>query len=144
MTSRTEANLITTAIKSLPDTFWNCREIAAALIDTNQRVMKVHWWGKLRGITDYERTRARAMSSVHSLIERLNKLRSKDVRPDIIRATAHLKQIRRSCRNCPQTNARNLAAGKPFVCLAANLSNLVQQTTFRFTLDQRGRIVESK
>ena len=139
-----DPELIARGIGTLPQSFRNCHEVARALVETKRLVFRRSWSDKLRQPTQYERLRHQAIANVRSLIERLGMLAIDELRPDIIRAVAHLQEVERCCQRCPMTNATIVASGEPFICLAAGQLAKDEEVSFRFKLDERGRIIESR
>jgi hypothetical protein len=143
MASSPNPDLIAKAIRHLPRTFLNCHAIAQALIDTNQPFVKDACRRIFSGMTEFEKARRITSIDIRSIIERLQQVHEEELRPDIIRAIAHLEQVAQRCRQCPEINLRNLADGKPFACIASDSSRLPADAKFRFKLGAGGQIIES-
>lgn len=143
MGEQPDPDLLAKGIRSLAKEIHTCYEIMKALVETNQRLVRDSWFAIVQTKTDYERSRKRMLGGIRSLIERLKLLESDEWRPDVIRATAHLRRIADCCRKCPETNLKNLAEGRRATCLAASLVKLTPSSRFRFRLNEKGQIIGS-
>ena len=139
MAKRREVDRVAEAIGSIVRQLQICREIAEALIETGQSPAEAAAAGQQ---TEHDLFRSKVTESVMSLARRLNEVRHDALRPDIIRAVAHLREIGKSCRECPHVNALRLREGKPFRCRTARLLRRSGPQGFHFRLDEHGRIIE--
>ena len=143
MDEQPDPDLLAKGIRSLSRETHTCYEIMKALVETNQRLVRDSWFAIVQTKTDYERSRKRMLGGIRSLIERLKLLTSDEWRPDVIRATSHLRRITDCCRECPDTNLKNLAEGRRVACLAALLVKPGPSSRFRFRLNEKGQIIGS-
>jgi len=121
-----------------------CHDVAQALIETGAEWARLEWMRLLLPPTEYERARRDVLSKLRSAMRELRKIRSTSISSAAIRAEPVLAGMIECCRRCPDANRKGLAKGKPFVCLVKQQAGQEPDGSYRFTLDDKGQILESK
>lgn len=121
-----------------------CHEVALALIETGQPWTTRLSSGQRRRRTDHDKARGQARQSLTSIIRQLKQIRRHEINPDAIRAACHFSNMKSACEQCAELNAKNLQAGRAFVCFAQQLAQHGMEDPCRFHLNEEGQIVERR
>lgn len=144
MAKRNEVQLTATMLHEIPRMVETCQQIAEALIETGEQ------WSSENSLfssllpTDYERARKEIIRKCVSACRQLRTIRKKTLSPDAIRARANISSVLECCGDCPVANRRNLANKKAFCCLVQARLGEGAKDGFRFRLDDKGQILETR
>ena len=133
---------VSSKLTQLPQRVQTCHEVAQILIETNQKLTQSNSIWKLLAPTEYDRARNRVISTCWSATFELDSIRRNSLSTDAIRVTPVIKSIMNCCEKCLTENQNNLSLDKPFCCLLEKAQLNHQTETFRFTLDEKGQIIE--
>ena len=144
MAKRNEVHLTVTTLHELPRTVETCQQIAEALIETGEQ------WSRKNPLfssllpTDYERARKEIIKKCVLARQQLRTIRRNTLSPDAIRGRANVSKILECCEDCPAVNRRKLANKKAFCCLVQARLGEGAKDEFRFRLDDKGQILETR
>ena len=121
-----------------------CQQVAEALIETGEQWSRENPLFSSLLPTDYERARKEVIKKCVSAIQQLRTIRKNTLSPDSIRARASISRILECCGDCPASNRRKLANKKSFCCLVQARLGEGAKDEFRFRLDDKGQILETR
>ena len=141
MAKRNEVPLTVTTLYEIPKIVETCQQIAEALIETGEQWSRENPLFSSLLPTDYERARKEIIKKCISARQQLRAIRKKTLSPDAIRARANISRILECCRDCPAANRRSK---KAFCCLVQARLGEGAKDEFRFRLDDKGQILETR
>ena len=144
MAKRNEVQLTATTLNEIPKMVDICQQIAEALIETGEQWSREALLFSSFLQTDYERARKEIIKKCISASQHLRTIRKKTLSPDAIRARGNISKILECCGDCPAANQRNLTNKKAFCCLVQARLGEGAKDEFRFRLDDKGQIIETR
>ena len=144
MVTKEQIETISRNLQGLPADVELCHQVVMALIETNQNWFTADTNSPDNFPAEYQRALNQVISKCSHLIQQLQNVRREILSPDAIRVTGHVTGILHCCHNCSQANQENISNGKAFSCQAQQQLKQTGKDGFRFTLDQKGQIVEKR
>ena len=141
MATRSEIRRAARHLGEIDDMLANCADIGLALIENNEQWWQ-DWFCRLVDSSDFERMRRQVMSSCQTSLGEVKRLRREIPSADLIRANARLHWLLDCCERCPAVNIERQQQGGEFQCLVAEQDITPDNSDFRFTLNDKGNIVE--
>lgn len=144
MAKHNGVHLTVTTLNEIPQMVETCQQIAEALIETGEQWSRENPLFSSLLPTDYERARKEIIKKCVSACRQLRTIRKQTLSPDAIRARANISRILECCGDCPATNQKKLADKKAFCCLVQARLGEGAKDEFRFRLDDKGQILETR
>ena len=136
--------LTATTLNEIPKMVETCQQVAEALIETGEQWACENFLVSSLLPTDYERARKEIIRKCISACRDLRTIRKQTLSPDAIRARANISKILECCRSCHAANQKRLADKKTFCCLVQARLGEGAEDEFRFRLDDKGQILETR
>ena len=144
MAKRNAVHLSVTMLNDIPRMVETCQQIAEALVETSEQWSRINPLCSWLLPTDYERARKDILKKCVSARQHLRIVRKRTLSPDAIRARANISRVLECCEDCPTANRSNLGDQKAFCCLVQARLGEGAKDEFRFRLDDKGQILETR
>lgn len=144
MVSKERLQGLATRLQGLAGKITLCGDVARALVETGQEWDSVVEPQLDRMLTDFGRSRQEMLSAAQMALGEMFEIRRELLSVDVIRASAYVTKIIEECQGCPRSNRSRIDAGQPFACAVLKRLESHMENPFRFSLNEKGQIVEHK